>query len=134
MAIRRQIVAIDISIRYVGAVIDLAILGLLKESELHGYELKKRLRDIMGPLSSVSFGSLYPALARLEAGGFLKKLAASGMSGSEAVEKMFLATLSRKPTGAELGQLAATMKTGGSEVYQDIFWALLNSNEFIFNH
>ena len=60
-----------------GEVIELAILGLLKESELHGYELKKRLREILGPLSSVSFGSLYPALARLEAAGHLKAVEAA---------------------------------------------------------
>src|SRR5436305_3577185 len=58
-------------------VIELAILGVLKESELHGYELKKRLREILGPLSSVSFGSLYPALARLEAAGFVKAVEAA---------------------------------------------------------
>src|SRR5439155_18582740 len=58
-------------------VIELAILGLLKESELHGYELKKRLREIMGPLSSVSFGSLYPALARLESAGAVKAVEAA---------------------------------------------------------
>ena len=58
-------------------VIELAILGLLKESELHGYELKKRLREILGPLSSVSFGSLYPALARLEGAGFVKVVEAA---------------------------------------------------------
>lgn len=52
--------------------IDLALLGLLSERDLHGYELKKRLRYIMGPLSSVSFGSLYPALARLERDGLVK--------------------------------------------------------------
>ena len=57
--------------------IELAILGLLRESELHGYELKKRLREILGPLSSVSFGSLYPALARLEAAGFVKAVEAA---------------------------------------------------------
>ena len=49
--------------------LELAILGLLKEQPLHGYELKKRLTDRLGPLSSVSFGSLYPALARLETAG-----------------------------------------------------------------
>ncbi|MFN2504307.1 MAG: PadR family transcriptional regulator [Acidimicrobiales bacterium] len=49
--------------------LELAILGLLKEQELHGYELKKRLVDALGPLSSVSFGSLYPALARLQSAG-----------------------------------------------------------------
>ncbi|HEY2332361.1 MAG TPA: PadR family transcriptional regulator [Acidimicrobiales bacterium] len=57
--------------------IELAVLGLLKESELHGYELKKRLRDVLGPLSSVSFGSLYPALARLEAAGMVKAVEAA---------------------------------------------------------
>jgi DNA-binding PadR family transcriptional regulator len=52
--------------------IDLAILGLLKEQELHGYELKKRLSELLGSRSSVSFGSLYPALARLERTGAVK--------------------------------------------------------------
>ena len=46
--------------------LELAILGLLKEQELHGYELKKRLTETLGAFSSVSFGSLYPALSRLE--------------------------------------------------------------------
>ena len=49
--------------------LELAILGLLKEQELHGYELKRRLTHTLGLLSSVSFGSLYPALSRLEAAG-----------------------------------------------------------------
>lgn len=49
--------------------IKLAILGLLKEQPQHGYELKKRLGDVLGPLSRVSFGSLYPALRKLEAAG-----------------------------------------------------------------
>ncbi|MGI8810300.1 MAG: helix-turn-helix transcriptional regulator [Acidimicrobiales bacterium] len=52
--------------------LELAILGLLKEQELHGYELKKRLTDALGAFSSVSFGSLYPALARLEAAGAVR--------------------------------------------------------------
>src|SRR6059058_5320168 len=56
--------------------LELAILGLLKEQELHGYELKKRLSAAFGPLSSVSFGSLYPALNRLEAAGAVKAVEA----------------------------------------------------------
>jgi len=46
--------------------LELAILGLLKELPLHGYELKKRLNDSLGQFWRVSYGSLYPALARLE--------------------------------------------------------------------
>ncbi len=49
--------------------LELAILGILKEQELHGYQLKKRLVDALGPFSTVSFGSLYPALARLQRAG-----------------------------------------------------------------
>ncbi len=49
--------------------LELAILGLLKEQELHGYELKKRLVEALGAFSRVSFGSLYPALRRLQAAG-----------------------------------------------------------------
>ena len=56
--------------------LELAILGLLKENELHGYELKKRLTDALGPFSSVSFGSLYPCLARLERAGAVKAVEA----------------------------------------------------------
>jgi DNA-binding PadR family transcriptional regulator len=52
--------------------LELAILGLLKEQELHGYELKKRLTEALGAFSSVSFGSLYPALARLEGVGAVR--------------------------------------------------------------
>jgi DNA-binding PadR family transcriptional regulator len=49
--------------------LELAILGLLKEQDFHGYQLKKRLVEALGPFSSVSFGSLYPALARLQRAG-----------------------------------------------------------------
>lgn len=57
--------------------LELAILGLLKEQDHHGYELKKRLSDTLGPLSRVSFGSLYPALNRLERAGAIKAVEAS---------------------------------------------------------
>ena len=57
--------------------LELAILGLLQDSELHGYELKKRLGETLGPFSSASFGSLYPALRRLEAAGAVKAVEAN---------------------------------------------------------
>src|SRR5271166_5896500 len=56
--------------------LELAILGLLKEKEMHGYELKKRLADTLGFAMGVSFGSLYPALRRLEAAGAVKAVEA----------------------------------------------------------
>lgn len=72
--------------------IDLAILGLLTEQELHGYELKKRLGELLTSRASISFGSLYPALARLEAQGAVKAVEerttvpSAPMSGSLAAE------------------------------------------------
>jgi DNA-binding PadR family transcriptional regulator len=76
--------------------LELAVLGLLKEQELHGYELKKRLADTLGFASGVSFGSLYPALARLEAAGAVKAVEAKGP-----------ATVPAPATGSLSGELAA---------------------------
>lgn len=52
--------------------LELAILGLLKEQPMHGYDLRKRLRSGFGLLATLSFGSLYPALARLEKAGAVR--------------------------------------------------------------
>src|SRR4051794_41836686 len=52
--------------------LELAILGLLKEQPLHGYELKKRLGETLGSLWGISYGSLYPALRRLEHDGSIE--------------------------------------------------------------
>jgi len=53
--------------------LELAILGLLKEKPMHGYELKKRLSYMLGHFWTVSYGSLYPALKRLEKMGSIEK-------------------------------------------------------------
>jgi DNA-binding PadR family transcriptional regulator len=52
--------------------IDLAILGLLREQDLHGYELRKQASELAGLRPAVSFGALYPALARLEGAGAVR--------------------------------------------------------------
>ncbi len=46
--------------------LELAVLGLLKERSMHGYQLKKRLSETLGAFWQVSYGSLYPALKRLQ--------------------------------------------------------------------
>ncbi len=65
-------------------VIELAILGVLADQDLHGYEIRKRLKD-EGVVMTLSFGSLYPALARLERQGALETLRPSvpGQPGSD---------------------------------------------------
>jgi len=51
--------------------LDFAILGILTDGPLHGYELKRVLADSEHGFWSVSFGSLYPALRRLEKQDFV---------------------------------------------------------------
>jgi DNA-binding PadR family transcriptional regulator len=68
------VLLLDISAGYIMVVmngLDLAILGLLHEQELHGYEIRRRLRDDLGLFANISFGSLYPALSRLERAGLV---------------------------------------------------------------
>jgi DNA-binding PadR family transcriptional regulator len=76
-------------------VLDFAVLGLLREQPLHGYELKKRLGETLGSFWGVSFGSLYPALRRLERDGAI-----------EIVEDL-APTATAPPTGSLSGDLAA---------------------------
>ena len=52
--------------------LELAILGTLKEGELHGYELRKRTLALIGQVRSLSYGSLYPALRELTERGYLE--------------------------------------------------------------
>jgi len=54
--------------------LELAVLGLLSEQPRHGYELKKRLSETLGSLWGISFGSLYPALRRLERAGAIEEI------------------------------------------------------------
>jgi DNA-binding PadR family transcriptional regulator len=52
-------------------VLELAVLGLLNESPMHGYELNKRLKAVLGPFRAISYGTLYPCLSALQSAGFI---------------------------------------------------------------
>ncbi|HEV3173683.1 MAG TPA: PadR family transcriptional regulator [Actinocrinis sp.] len=52
-------------------VLEFAVLGLLHESPMHGYELRKRLNVLLGSLRVFSYGTLYPCLKDLVARGLL---------------------------------------------------------------
>lgn len=52
-------------------VLELAVLGLLSESPLHGYELRQRLKATLGSFRAFSYGSLYPTLRRMKASGWI---------------------------------------------------------------
>ena len=76
--------------------LDLAILGSLKDQPLHGYELKKRVGETVGSTWAMSFGSLYPALRRLERDGAIA-----------VVDPAFVSAAPIPPTGSLAGDLAA---------------------------
>jgi DNA-binding PadR family transcriptional regulator len=78
--------------------LDMAILGLLEERDLHGYEIRRQLRDHLGILANVSFGSIYPALTRLEKAGAV--VAAEGSTHASPPP------VSTPPTGSLSGEFA----------------------------
>src|ERR1035437_4552107 len=53
------------------ALLELAILGLLHESPLHGYELRKRLIAVLGAFRVLSYGTVYPCLRGLVTRGWI---------------------------------------------------------------
>ena len=53
------------------ATLELAVLGLLHETPLHGYELRKRLNSLLGTFRAWGYGSLYPCLKDLLAQGLI---------------------------------------------------------------
>ena len=67
------------------ALLELAILGLLHESPLHGYELRKRLNAVLGAFRVLSYGTLYPCLRELVGRGWIAEdTGATNVAGSAA--------------------------------------------------
>ena len=64
------------------ALLEFAVLGLLHEQPLHGYELRKRLGSVLGPFHSISYGSLYPCLKQLVVDGWIVEDPASAAATS----------------------------------------------------
>ena len=55
--------------------LEIAILGLLKDQPMHGYQLSRELGESLGGFWRVSYGSLYPTLRRLEKDGAVQSVA-----------------------------------------------------------
>jgi DNA-binding PadR family transcriptional regulator len=59
--------------------IELAILGLLQEAPMHGYELRKELATKLGTIrAAISYGTLYPTLKRLLVAGWISETVPAG--------------------------------------------------------
>ncbi len=76
---------------------------------------------------------------RIQQGKVVQTLLEEKKTPEEVIRALYLRTVNREPTPAEQEKLMAAVNEGkdGKEKQQiltDVFWALLNSKEFIFNH
>ena len=70
-------------------------------------------------------------------GGVVRKLLQAGKKPEDVIDELYIRCLARKPTEMEKTKLMAFVGEEGrtdEEVLNDLFWAVLNSKEFIFNH
>ncbi len=80
--------------------------------------------------------TLMSGAVSLESGSHLTELLSSPSSDVQKIQQLYMSALTRMPTRAELNGLQRFVKSSRDPkaAYQDIFWALLNSNEFILVH
>jgi hypothetical protein len=73
---------------------------------------------------------------KINEGGVIKAMLKTGKKRDEIIEDLYFRCFSRKPTAKELSNLEPFFKDPKKEdqVLTDLFWSLLNSKEFIFNH
>jgi hypothetical protein len=68
--------------------------------------------------------------------GYLASALKLELEPEELVENLYLRTVCRPPTAEELSRWGAELKQASAqaEAAEDLFWSLLNSREFAFNH
>jgi biotin synthase-related radical SAM superfamily protein len=77
---------------------------------------------------------------KIEQGALVRTRIAEGKKPEEIIDEIYIRSLSRKPTADEMRQLLAQLAAVGEDAAQkqlvlnDVFWAVLNSKEFMFNH
>ncbi len=68
----------------------------------------------------------------------LRRLRKTGMSSASLIDELYLSCLSRYPTQDERTALLELLPPSGdpleAEVVEDLFWGLMTSREFLFNH
>ena len=82
-------------------------------------------------------GDLVKRATSLGKGSFLDRVVSDRGSNDSRINRLYLAALGRKPSGSELkaaSALVAARRGDVADALQDVWWAVLNSNEFILNH
>lgn len=102
--------------------LDLAILGLLHESPMHGYELRKQLATKLGAFrAAISYGSLYPTLRRLQTDSWITEEPAAAC-GTDAEVPPLTSRRGRvvyKITAEGKERFQALLAQAGPETYED---------------
>jgi len=74
---------------------------------------------------------------KIDDGGLVKKMMKGGKQPKEIIDELYQRCFSRKPSEAELAKLTKFLTDdakANEQALTDLFWSLLNSKEFIFNH
>lgn len=73
---------------------------------------------------------------KIKQGNLVKRLLDEEKSNDEIVNELYLRCLARTPTAQERESIDGEIDTSGDrqQALEDLFWALLNSREFVFNH
>ena len=113
------------------SLLELAILGLLRENPLHGYELRKRLTALLGTFRAISFGALYPALAKLTSEGFISETSERNAAGPALSAKRARITYALTDAGRK--HLDALLQDSGPDSWDDdgfgVRFAFFNNTE-----
>jgi hypothetical protein len=73
---------------------------------------------------------------KIQQGQLIQQLKKEGLDQNQIIERLFVRCLSRKPTAKEVEDLGKLVAAAPNEIQglEDVFWVVLNSREFIFNH
>ena len=73
---------------------------------------------------------------KIAQGQLIKQWTDQGLTADQIIEKVYVRCLARKPTDAERTTLSKVVADAGNPQVglEDVFWATLNSREFLFNH
>src|SRR5262249_13077040 len=73
---------------------------------------------------------------KIQAGGIIDKRLAEKVEPVAIIERLYITCFSRKPTPEEVEGFKPLVASGSDlkKTLDDLYWALLNSREFIFNH
>ena len=98
-----------------GETLELAVLGLLHESPMHGYELRKQVNGVLGWSRLLSYGSLYPALKKMLKAGWIAEHVSAPEPGATSRRQRIVYELT--PAGVE--QFKRLMADVGPSAWED---------------